>query len=55
MRMGLLTLILVMLRASGLVPDLPWAWAFSPLWIPLVFLLCMCIVAILLAVLEPKS
>ena len=54
MKMAMLTLILVMLRASGIVPDLPWAWVFSPLWIPAVFVLAMCGVAILTALLEPK-
>lgn len=29
-----LTALLVMLRVSGLAPDLPWLWVFAPLWLP---------------------
>jgi hypothetical protein len=30
----ILTALLVMLRVSGIAPDLPWLWVFSPLWLP---------------------
>ena len=36
--LSILTALLVMLRVSGLAPDLPWGWAFSPLWLGVVVL-----------------
>ncbi len=30
----ILTALLVMLRVSGIAPDLPWLWVFAPLWLP---------------------
>lgn len=35
----ILTALLVMLRVSGLAPDLPWAWAFFPLYLPVIVIL----------------
>lgn len=37
--LSILTALLVMLRVSGLAPDLPWGWAFSPLYLPVIMLL----------------
>lgn len=32
--LGLLTIVLLVLKATGYLPNLSWVWVFAPLWIP---------------------
>lgn len=48
--MALFSAFMVMLRVSGLAPDLPWSWAFAPIWMPVGSFLVVMVMALILAI-----
>lgn len=50
--LGLLTIVLVILKAVGYLEDVSWLWVFSPIWIPiaivLIFILIMVVIYVFL-------
>lgn len=44
--LGLLTIVLVILKAAGYLPTWSWLWVFAPLWLPIAFVLACIVVAL---------
>lgn len=55
--LSVLSAFLIMLRVSGLAPDLPWGWALFPLMLPFLVVgtgVCMVLLGALVAVVRGK-
>lgn len=47
--LGVLTIVLLILKVVGYLPNLAWMWVFAPIWIPWAIVLSIAVVALVIA------